>query len=110
MTGSRMSRTEKLLIVSVILVFIVLMAAMVLTVILNSAASGTLYSDPPFAISSLISDVEKESTDVSPGEYLQPAFIGVIPASGGRGISAGDNVIRELYDMLAPCLAAGLAG
>ncbi|MBQ3177051.1 MAG: hypothetical protein IJB52_04485 [Clostridia bacterium] len=110
MTGSRMSRTEKLLIVSVILVFVVLMAAMVLTVMLNSAASGTLYSDPPFAISSLISDVEKESTDVSPGEYLQPAFIGVTPASGGKGISAGDNVIRELYDMLVPCLAAGLAG
>ena len=61
MTGSKMSRTEKLLIVSVILVFLVLVAAMTLTVMLNSSASGTLYSDPPFAISSLISDVEKDA-------------------------------------------------
>ena len=110
MTGSRMSRTEKLLIVSVILVFMVLMAAMVVTVMLNSSASGTLYSDPPFAISSLISGVEKESADVSPGKYILPAFMGVSPAPDGRGISIGDNVVKELYDMVAPCLAAGLSG
>jgi len=110
MTGSRMSRTEKLLIVSVVLVFLVLMAAMVLTVMLNSSASGTLYSDPPFAISSLISDVEKESADVSHGEYILPAFIGVSPASEDRGISVGHNIVKELYDMVAPCLAAGLSG
>jgi len=110
MAGSKMSRTEKLLIVSVILVFLVLIAAMVLTVMLNSSASGTLYSDPPFAISSLISDVEKEAAEISPGKYILPAFVGVVSPEDGRGISIGDNIVKELYDMVAPCLAAGLSG
>ena len=110
MLRSRMSRTEKVLICSVVLAFFVLLAATVCTVILNSAASGTLYTDPPFALSSLISDVEKDAEEVSYGEYLLPACIGVSPASDGRGISVGENVTRELYTMLSPCLAAGFSG
>ncbi|MBQ8401467.1 MAG: hypothetical protein IJX14_06010, partial [Clostridia bacterium] len=109
MSKSRMSRTEKLLIIGVVLAFALLLVLMVFSVMLNSAASGTLYSDPPFAISSLISDVERDAAEVSVGDYVLPAFIGVSTSPEGLGISIGENVVRELYTMVAPCLAAGLS-
>jgi len=104
-----MSRKEKILVFCVAAVFAVLLVLMVLTIALNSAASGTLYSTPPFALSSLISGVDTETEAASPEAYIIPAFIGVAPEPEGLGISAGDNVVRELYRLLAPCLADGLA-
>ena len=109
MPGKHMSRQEKILTVCVILTFIILMVLMVMTIALNSAASGTLYYTPPFAVSSLLTDAEEETAAASPEAYVVPAFIGISPVPEGMGISIGDNVIRELYNLLAPCLADGLA-
>lgn len=100
-----MPKQEKLLIFVAIVVFVLMLVAMVGTVILNSSASGTLYSAPPFALSSLISGTEQDTAEAELGEYVLPSFIGI----QGLGISLGNNVVRELYSMLSPCLAAGLA-
>lgn len=104
-----MPRKEKLLILATLVVFVLLLIAMVGTVILNSSASGTLYSDPPFALSSLISGTERDTTAVELESYVFPSLVGVSMEEKGYGISIGDNVIRELYAMLSPCLAVGLA-
>lgn len=104
-----MPRSEKLLIGSAIFVFVLLLAAMVGTVLLNSSASGTLYSAPPFALSSLISGTERDPGEVALGDHVLPSFIGLTPGEDGLGISIGENVVRELYAMLSPCLAAGLS-
>ena len=108
MRKNHMSRGEKILVACVVLSFALMLALMVLTIAMNSAASGTLYSDPPFALSSLLSDMEDEAVAASPSDYVYPAFIGISPDPEGIGISVGDNVVRELYTMLSPCLADGL--
>lgn len=104
-----MPKQEKLLILTAVVVFVLLLIAMAGTVVLNSSASGTLYSEPPFALSSLISGTERDTGEVAWGEYVLPSFIGLTPGEDGLGISIGDNVVRELYAMLSPCLAAGLS-
>lgn len=104
-----MPKQEKLLIFVAIVTFILLLVAMVGTVVLNSTASGTLYSDPPFALSSLISGTQRDIDAVELGSYVLPSFIGVSIEGKNYGISIGDNVVRELYDMLSPCLATGLS-
>jgi len=107
---SKIPRQDVLLALGVVLAVACVVALTVVTVILNSAASGTLYSSPPFALDSLISDADGDSETVSLANYVVPAFIGVAPAPEGLGISVGDDVIKELYSMLSPCLASGLKG
>ncbi len=107
MFRNHMSRGEKILVACVILAFGLVLILTVLTIAMNSAASGTLYSAPPFALTSLLSD-DTETNTVSLGDYVLPAFIGISPEPEGIGISIGDNIIRELYTMLSPCLADGL--
>lgn len=104
-----MPKQEKLLIVAAIVAFVLLLAAMVGTVVLNSTASGTLYSAPPFALSSLISGTHRDTDEVELERYILPSCIAVPFGEKHYGISIGDNVIREIYDMLSPCLAVGLA-
>lgn len=105
-----MPKQEKLLILATIVVFVLLLFAMVGTVVLSSSASGTLYSDPPFALSSLISGTKRDMDEVELNSYILPSFIGVsLGEEKSYGISLGDNVVRELYDMLSPCLTVGLA-
>jgi len=108
MRKTHMSKGEKVLVTCVILAFLLMLALMVLTIAMNSAASGTLYTDPPFSLSALVSDMQEETAVASPGEYVYPAFIGISPFPEGTGISVGDNVLKELYDLLTPCLADGL--
>lgn len=104
-----MPKQEKLLIVAAIVAFVLLLAAMVGTVVLNSTASGTLYSAPPFALSSLISGARRDTDEVELEAYILPSCIAVPFEEKHYGISMGDNVIRELYDMLSSCLSVGLA-
>ena len=97
MLRSRMSRTEKVLICSVVLAFFVLLAATVCTVILNSAASGTLYTDPPFALSSLISDVENILDEVV---FIQNGHIRMVDSVENIRFNQGksvDTLFREVF-------------
>ncbi len=91
---------------------LVLLALMITTVLMNSTSGGTM----PFSLSSLISDIEEENDALSMQSFVNPAFIGLAPLYGsmgsvpeGVGISVGDNVSAELYRMLSPWLALGLA-
>ncbi len=109
-------RHDRGLYLLVSLAVLLLLALMVTTVLINSAASGTMYGTMPFSLSSLISDLEEENDALSMETFVNPAFIGLAPLSGsaggvpeGLGISVGDNVSAELYRMLSPWLALGLA-
>ncbi len=95
--------------VLVVLAVVVLFVLLAETVILISASSGALYRSMPFSLSSLISDTAADSTTVSVSTFVNPAFIGITPLPEGVGISVGDNVSAELYRMLSPWLAMGLA-
>jgi len=106
----RSSRTTVVLSVSVGAAMVVLVLLMVYTVAMHSAASGTFHSAPPFSLSSLISDTQGDRVRDSYGSYMLPSFIGLVGGEDGQGITNGDDVLREMYTILAPCIAVGLAG
>ncbi|MBQ7922933.1 MAG: hypothetical protein IJ325_10235 [Clostridia bacterium] len=83
-----------------------LLILLLVTVILTSATSGILNSTSPLDPSVLLS--EEESSAASIKDSIIPAFIGIGTEESRKGISAGDNVVRELYALLTPYLVNGL--
>lgn len=103
-------KTEKgtaALIITVAVCTVLLLALMMVTVVLNSATSGILNNTAPLDSSALLS--EEESTAASIKDSIIPAFIGIGTKESRKGISAGDNVMREVYALLTPCLVTGLS-
>lgn len=92
--------------VTVTLCTLLLLGLMMVTVVLTSATSGILNNASILDPAALLS--EEESGAASIQNSIIPAFIGIASEDSRMGISAGDNVIRELYSLLSPCLVHGL--
>ncbi len=87
----------------------VLFAAVIaLTVAIIAMFGMTTYdSAVPFDMDRLTDLSGTEEVDITP--YLTPEFIGISAAGEKKGISAGINIVRELYAVLAPVLSDVLA-
>lgn len=88
-----------------VLFFVVLgLTAAIITLLNMTAASN---ADVPFRMEQLTSSDDENKVEVS--GYLAPAFIGIRAGGEQKGISAGINIVHEIYNMITPVLYDVLA-
>lgn len=73
--------------------------------LLNITAASN--ADVPFRMEQLTSSNDESKVEVS--GYLVPAFIGISAGGEQKGISAGINIVSEIYHMITPVLYDVLA-
>lgn len=88
-----------------VMFFVVLGLTAAIFTLLNMTAASD--GGVPFSMEQLTASDDEDMVEIS--GYLVPAFIGIRAGGEQKGISAGINIVYEIYNMLSPVLCDVLA-
>lgn len=104
MRNTRFKKTTDKIIIYLTIILLGVLFVLMASVIYSYGNSNLANSKVPFNFDMLTADMETDFPDVE--KYMMPEFIGLTLDGYKYGISSSENIIFELYDLMAPAFSS----